>query len=275
MPKKIIHWETPGDLKLEIDNYFEKCIKREWVLTYDENGVEYKKQKITRIRPFLMRDLVHALGVRRGDLYNTLHRDVGFAPVIDDARNKGTYKGIRIKWTRTKWPPGTKCRKITGTEKQIKYKTSTEFREHVDEYFEHCLERSRKLSIGKDGEEYYRDVVQQIKPFTMTGLSVWLEVSKNLLKPLGERGADFRAVIDYARKRCENFAEEHLFSGKNATGAIFSLKNCYGWHDTHKQEISGADGGPVGINVNDDKAKQARDALLLMATGGPPHEPHS
>ena len=34
---------------------------------------------------------------------------------------------------------------------------------------------------------------------------------------------------------CHNFAEEHLFSGKQVAGAIFNLKNNYGWVD--RQEL--------------------------------------
>jgi hypothetical protein len=43
-----------------------------------------------------------------------------------------------------------------------------------------------------------------------------------------------------AKVRCENFAEEQLFLGKNAAGPILALKN-YGWTDRYEQDHRSSD----------------------------------
>ena len=42
--------------------------------------------------------------------------------------------------------------------------------------------------------------------------------------------------------KCQQYAEEFLFVGKNAAGVIFNLKNNYGWRDKTEQELTGKDG---------------------------------
>lgn len=95
----------------------------------------------------------------------------------------------------------------------LKYKTVAELQELIDAYFIKCDEKKR--------------------PYTITGLALALGTYRQTLCNYEER-PEYLDAIKIAKARCENYAEELLLSGGNATGAIFALKN-YDWTD--KQEI--------------------------------------
>jgi hypothetical protein len=67
------------------------------------------------------------------------------------------------------------------------------------------------------------------KPFTITGLALALDTSRQTLMNYEVR-EDFFDTIKRAKLRVENYAEERLFSDK-PTGPIFALKN-FGWKDS-------------------------------------------
>lgn len=80
--------------------------------------------------------------------------------------------------------------------------------------------------------------------FTITGLALALGFeSRQSLYDYRERG-DFSCTVKTALLRVENKYEQRLLDG--GAGPIFALKNM-GWKD--KQEISGADGGPLEVVV--------------------------
>jgi hypothetical protein len=106
------------------------------------------------------------------------------------------------------------------------YKTVAEMQKKIDEYFASCFQK--KII---DGEEQ----IILIRPLTMSGLGLALDLSRQAImeyKNLDKYGD----AIKKARMRCENFAEEQLFTNRNAAGVIFNLKNNYNWRD--KTEIS-------------------------------------
>lgn len=90
-------------------------------------------------------------------------------------------------------------------------------REKVDAYFAEC-------DLKKD-------------PYTITGLAVYLETSRQSLINYEDR-PEFFDTIKGAKDKVEAYAEKRLFSG-NATGPIFALKN-FGWSDKQELEHSGA-----------------------------------
>lgn len=94
-----------------------------------------------------------------------------------------------------------------------------------------------------DGSE----MVEQYKPFTITGLALALGTTRQTLLEYegeveGREKADprFADAVKMAKLKCENYAEEQVFNGKNAAGPIFVLKN-YRWTD--KTEIDHTTGG--------------------------------
>ena len=106
-----------------------------------------------------------------------------------------------------------------------------------------CWETPEQLE--KDIEEYFEgdalvvvDVIdgEEIKAFrpTMSGLAISLGVDRKTITNYANKDG-FSPLIKKARAKVEMALEQHLY-GKNVTGAIFNLKNNFGWSD--KQEIN-------------------------------------
>lgn len=100
--------------------------------------------------------------------------------------------------------------------KPLKYKNVEEFEQKIKAYFERC--ELKEL------------------PYTMSGLAVWLDMDRRSLVNYANRDEYFPA-IKRARAIIEAATEEKMIKGDlNVTGAIFSLKNNYGWSDKHEVE---------------------------------------
>ncbi|MEH7480248.1 terminase small subunit [Neobacillus drentensis] len=82
-------------------------------------------------------------------------------------------------------------------------------------------------------DNYFKEQDGKGKPYTITGLALALDTNRQTL--INYENNDNKAYFDTikrAKLKCENYAEEHLFVGKSGvTGAIFNLKNNYGWVD--------------------------------------------
>lgn len=94
-----------------------------------------------------------------------------------------------------------------------KYNNAEEMQEKIDEYFKQC------------DEEY--------EPYTVTGLGLALNMSRQDLINYSNKD-EFFDTIKKAKARVENYLEKRLITNSSATGIIFNLKNNYGWKD--KQE---------------------------------------
>lgn len=94
-----------------------------------------------------------------------------------------------------------------------KYKAKKDFQKKIDKYFEEC---------DKNDE-----------PYTITGLGLALDMSRQDLINYSKK-EEFFDTIKKAKLRVENYLEKHLIMDSSATGIIFNLKNNYGWKD--KQE---------------------------------------
>lgn len=92
------------------------------------------------------------------------------------------------------------------------------FAEKVDAFFDNC------------------DLKEE--PYTVSGLCLWLEVSRKILSDYGEDD-EFRNTIIKAKNKVENYTERMALMGKaNPTFAIFSLKNNFGWEDKRSVETA-------------------------------------
>jgi len=77
--------------------------------------------------------------------------------------------------------------------------------------------------------------MQQFRPFTISGLALALDTSRQTLINYQERDEFFDTIMR-AKRKCENYTEEMLFHKDSANGAKFVLLNGYEkWKD--KQEI--------------------------------------
>jgi len=96
-------------------------------------------------------------------------------------------------------------------------------------------------------ESYFENCKQENKPYTITGLALWLDTSREVLLDYQEnKGDEFSYTIKRAKLKCENWVEEGALMNKvNPTSAIFNLKNNYGWKDKTEQELD-----HKGLNIN-------------------------
>jgi len=120
-----------------------------------------------------------------------------------------------------------------------------------EKYFESCWEEDweRKLKLDEKGvivkpheyewiQQFDRQgnaLLKMCKPYTITGLALALNTSRQTLLNYEER-PEFFDTIKKAKDRCENYAEEGMFTGRiPAIPGIFNLKNNYAWVD--KSEV--------------------------------------
>lgn len=120
----------------------------------------------------------------------------------------------------------------------------------VDEYFESCngplLDRYGNLVYDKEG----RLVKTQVKPWTVSGLALYLGISTNTLKQyklgridslLDEMKADtddymtFSSVVLKAKQKIESYAEQRLYDRDGQQGARFVLDNAFNWVSRKEQ----------------------------------------
>lgn len=128
----------------------------------------------------------------------------------------------------------------------------------VNKYFEDC--DNHVIEVMNKAGELVR--VVEPDPYTMSGLANALKMNRNTLIEYGkgnyksvddETNQAFIEIIRDARARVEEYAERSLYILRNPAGAIFNLKNNFGWVD--RQEISSS-GQPERIT------KSEIDALL-------------
>lgn len=103
--------------------------------------------------------------------------------------------------------------------KKRKYTTADELREAVDDYF--------------------NTKIAENQPFTVSGLALHLGVTRTTLLNYEKKyaGTEYAEIIGNAKLRIEEFVETCLFKSKvPTTGAIFNLKNNFGWKE--RQEVS-------------------------------------
>lgn len=117
---------------------------------------------------------------------------------------------------------------------KCKIKDPVEFKQKIEQYFLQC---------DNDNE-----------PYTMTGLALAIGTSRmallrykkeeNISLPLEVR-EEISELVDYAKTKCEYYAQKQLFRNGNTTGIIFNLKNNHeGWIE--KSEV-------VGVNAEEKK----------------------
>ena len=107
-----------------------------------------------------------------------------------------------------------------------KYNKAEEMQAKIDAYFSYCDEKE--------------------KPYTITGLALALDMDRRSLLNYSE-DSEFFPTIKKAKQKCEAYAEEQLYLGKNTAGVIFNMKNNYNWKDKTEQEVT-VEGIQVSIN---------------------------
>lgn len=138
----------------------------------------------------------------------------------------------------------------------LKFKSAKELQQKIDEYFESCYEerwvRDDETGEWKPVYDRHGNIIKdQVRPFTITGLAVFLGTTRETLLDYEDRD-EFSYTIKAAKQRIENFTEEQLFTNRNTTGVIFNLKNNYGWTDKSEVDtnIGNKDGKPFETQSN-------------------------
>ena len=107
-----------------------------------------------------------------------------------------------------------------------KFKTEAELKKAVDKYFNDC--DNRTVTVIKYGKKIK---LPNPRPYTMSGLALALGMDRVSLVNYGKKDEFFNTVRE-AKIKCQQFAEEHLFTPGVAQGVIFNLKNNHvGWKD--------------------------------------------
>lgn len=141
----------------------------------------------------------------------------------------------------------------TGGSLNLKFPTVEGLQKKIDAFFESCFDIDEET--GKRA---------RIKPFTITGLALALDTSREVLMDIQNRVSagytkEHSDCLLRAKLMCHNYAEEQLFTAKSPQGSIFALKQ-YGWKDVQTIENTGPGGGPILI-----AATYSDDDLKLMA----------
>lgn len=109
----------------------------------------------------------------------------------------------------------------------------------------------------KDDDD--NQVYEQIRPFTVTGLAIAIGTTRETLLDYEKKpeNAEFSDTIKNAKQIIHNYADEYLFSGKNVAGAIFNMKNNWGYVDRIE-----TDNLNKNVELDDDKVKAKVNSMF-------------
>lgn len=116
------------------------------------------------------------------------------------------------------------------------FKTAKELQDKIEEYFDWCDNRTREVYNEKLGTI----TVLNPAPYTMSGLARKLGIDRTTLVNYSKKDKFFNTIRE-AREKVHEDVETRLMDTKNEKGAIFNLKNNFGWKD--KQELDHTTGG--------------------------------
>ena len=108
--------------------------------------------------------------------------------------------------------------------------------------------RPRKFTdvemFQKKIDDYFARCDRKKEPYTVTGLALALGFTERKQLIDYEGRAEFADPVKKAKFRVQEFLEKRLHE-PYPTGAIFALKNNFGWRDVQEIEHSGPGGEPL------------------------------
>lgn len=142
----------------------------------------------------------------------------------------------------------------------LKFSSVEDLQRQIDAYFADCDPhwttgmswREKRDSSNKvmrdDWEEYERRYETDQIPYTITGMALALDTTRDTLLDYESGNYDnvdfdddltarFSDTIKKAKLKIHGYAERRL-DGNNPTGTIFSLKNNFGWVDKTESDIT-------------------------------------
>ena len=146
----------------------------------------------------------------------------------------------------------------------LKFKNAKALQKEIDAYFESCFDEEwYQNSEGVWKAVYDRNgeiVKNRIKPYTITGLAVYIGTTRQGLLNYEQRD-EFYDTIKQAKDKIQSFVEESLWQPKIATGVIFNLKNNFGWEDKQEIKQSGGTTNTQNVVIEQDLSKLSTQEL--------------
>ncbi len=139
------------------------------------------------------------------------------------------------------------------------YEDPEQLKEAIDEYFAHCDARIQQVYDKKSGS-----VIEIInpEPYTMAGLAYSLGIDRRTLLDYSNKEA-FYSHVKKGRDKVQLDVERRLMEGQ-ATGAIFNLKNNFGYVD--KTEVDNNISGELKTGIVDPKLAAAFSEFMKKDT---------
>lgn len=191
---------------------------------------------------------------------------------IKKSKTKASVVAARKPRKKTKKPAETQQKRHT-LGRPLKFQTVKELKQAINDYFESLFEPrfdmwGNPVMNKKTGEQ----MMKKSKVATVTGLAVALGTTRETLldyelgkhdgKDLtveqlaeNEQIEDFSDTIKEAKLRIYSDTEQQLYQGK-AVGAIFSLKNNYGWVDKVITETTPQEPNNPFKNLTEDELRK-------------------
>ena len=129
-----------------------------------------------------------------------------------------------------------------------KFNSPEEMQTKIDAYFADC---KGEVVTDKCGEpilnKYGEPVVLGAKPLTVTGLALALGfTTRQALLNYQGRG-EYKAIIEAAKLKIENYAEMRLYDKDGCNGARFNLQNNFRAWDADKPQDNGKKAPAINI----------------------------
>lgn len=88
--------------------------------------------------------------------------------------------------------------------------------------------------------EYFDYMHKEGRPYTISGLALWLGVTTKTLRSWEKDYGDtiYTDIIKFAKQRVENYAEESLYDNRKTSGAKFVLENYFDLAEKHEVETN-------------------------------------
>jgi len=116
------------------------------------------------------------------------------------------------------------------------YKTVDEMEIVIADYFETC---KGQLLKDDDGELIFdkkgKPIWVGVKPPTITGLALHLGFNSRQALINYQNKPEFNYAVTRAKARCEEYAEQQLYTRDGARGAEFTLSRNFKWKDPSKE----------------------------------------
>lgn len=146
-------------------------------------------------------------------------------------------------------PKGNKFAKGNEGGRQPQFQSNEILQQKVEQYFIYI--KGEKKTTGK-GKDAITEWVRYPENATISGLALFLGFESRQSFYDYEKNEEFSYTIKKARLRIESAYEQELLS-RNATGAIFALKN-FGWRDKQELEHTGA----MDISWHEERTYEAK-----------------